>query len=85
MKNFLLITAQLFLIACSSADQHPGYTVVHTMDATYECQPEDCGQYPELETCGDGGTVPEEIRCLFIEDYGCEWIITKCYETDKGF
>lgn len=76
---FLLIS--LLLIGCSSADEpQPGYIETFTIPDAYEiCNEGECGPYPEFMKCGDG-SFPKELKCVFVSDFGCKWIIFECFE-----
>lgn len=45
------------------------------------CNPEDCGKYIELKPCGDGG-ISVEQECEFVENFGCDWVVKKCYKNE---
>lgn len=77
-KIFCLLS--LLLMSCSSSDPKPGYTEVWSdTDVYYTCNDGECGGYPELMRCEDSGTIPAEIRCVFVKDVGCNWVIIHCY------
>lgn len=80
--KFAHLLFSLFLIGCSGGDDSkPGYIEFNSVSSDgYEtCDNNECGTYPELMKCGDG-SFPKEMRCVFVPDFGCKWIIFECFE-----
>lgn len=79
VRNKLLLIAGLFLVSCSD-DNEPstGYTTVGMVPDVYEiCNHGECGNYPELSRC-ENEYIPKDIRCVFIPNDGCHWVIFQC-------
>jgi hypothetical protein len=81
MKRLIIIAA-IFINACSDdSEPKPGYIEWSSAPDSPSCEWSDCGPYPELMRCGDGGgSFPSDIRCTFASGK-CRWIIFSCYET----
>lgn len=80
-KLFAIIVSLLFVGCSDDSGPKPGYSVWSVPDVYETCNDGECGPYPEGMRCGDGGHFPSDVRCVFVTEYGCQWIIFKCEDT----
>jgi hypothetical protein len=69
MLNKILIIFSFILISCSSSEEIINHE--SNIPDEYICSNDNCYNKPEVMNCE--GYVTTDLKCVFVDNYGCYW------------